>query len=194
MNSKPPFEEVYDAHYADVWRFLLHTTADVTTAMEITSTTFFRALRAWPDFQPTRVPIKAWLIRIAIHEWRRELRRRKLSRFLPFSALPEKVTENLTVDESEFSSAGEALEKAEAFRALRQALRRLPKKYEITLLLYYFEDLSLEQVAAVLGRPVGTVKSLIHRAIAQLRRDQGLRNACDVGLDEAKSVTLESST
>ena len=194
MNSKPPFETIYDAHYADVWRFLLHASADVTTAMDVTSNTFFRALRAWPDFRPTKVPVKAWLIRIAIHEWRRELRRRKLSRFLPFSSLPEATVDNLAVDDAELLTAGEALEKAESFRALRSAIARLPQKYESAILLYYFEDLSLEQVAIVLGRPVGTVKSLIHRAIAKLRQDQGLRDACDIERDEVPSLTLESST
>ena len=193
MNHKPDFSEIYESYYDDVWRFLLHTAADVPTALEITSNTFFRALRAWPNYEPTSVPVKAWLIRIAINEWRRELRRRRLSRFIPFSTLADSVKESLAVNENEVASAVESLERAESFRALRQAVHRLPGKYETALLLYYFEDLSLEQAAAVLGRPVGTVKSLIHRAIAKLRQDQGLRSACDLLANEGR-LTLESSS
>jgi RNA polymerase sigma-70 factor (ECF subfamily) len=193
MNNKPNFSEVYETYYLDVWRFLLHASADVPAALDLTASTFFRALRAWPSYQPTKVPVKAWLIRIAINEWRRELRRRKISRFIPMSSLADEVRESLAVDEGEVLAASEAMERAETFLALRQAIRRLPRKYETAILLYYFEDKNLEQVAAVLGRPVGTVKSLIHRAIAKLRQDQGLRNVCEIPIDEGH-LTLESSS
>ena len=193
MSGKPDFSQIYETYYDDVWRFLLRAAADVPTALEVTSNTFFRALRAWPDYRPTNIPVKAWLIRIAINEWRRELRRRKLSRFVPFSMLSDAVKESFAVDEGEVGTAVESLERAENFRALRRAMRRLPSKYETVLLLYYFEDSSLEQAAAVLGRPVGTVKSLIHRAIARLRQDQGLRSAYGKIVDEGH-LTLESSS
>jgi RNA polymerase sigma-70 factor (ECF subfamily) len=193
MKHKPPFSEVYETHYEDVWRFLLHATADVPAALDLTASTFYLALRAWPSFQPTNVPVKAWLIRIAINEWRRELRRRKISRFIPMSSLSNEIRESLTVDDGEVLGACEAMERAETFLALRQAIRRLPRKYETVILLYYFEDQNLEQVAAVLGRPVGTVKSLIHRAIVKLRQDQGLRNTYQIQIDEGH-LTLESSS
>ena len=49
-------------------------------------------------------------------------------------------------------------------------LSRLPERYQTILALRYFESLSCEEVAEVVGTKVGTVKSLIHRGLKQLRR------------------------
>jgi len=54
---------------------------------------------------------------------------------------------------------------------LRRALRRLPTNRLEALVLHYYLDLTLEEVASVAGVPVGTVKSRIYRALEQLRPD-----------------------
>jgi RNA polymerase sigma-70 factor (sigma-E family) len=51
------------------------------------------------------------------------------------------------------------------------ALLRLPPRQRAAIALRYYEDLSVDQVAAVLGCPAGTVKSLASRGIAQLRKE-----------------------
>jgi RNA polymerase sigma-70 factor (ECF subfamily) len=177
MTQKPSFEEVYQEHYDRIWRFLLHASADVHTAMELTSRTFFRGLRAWPQYQMSQAPIESWLFRIAINEWRRELRRRKLSRFLPLPETSKPDWEAEHVDLTEVNYAVELLERDEEYQSLRKAVAVLPEKYETPILLHYFEHQTFEEVAAVLGRPVGTVKSLIHRGLSRLRQDQGLRES-----------------
>lgn len=53
--------------------------------------------------------------------------------------------------------------------ALRQAIRGLKPDHRLALVLHFYMDLPLEEVAAITGVPVGTVKSRIHRAVAQLR-------------------------
>jgi len=52
---------------------------------------------------------------------------------------------------------------------VRRALRALPADRLLVLVLHYYLDLSMEEVAAIVGAPVGTVKSRMHRAFAQLR-------------------------
>ena len=52
---------------------------------------------------------------------------------------------------------------------VRRALRRLPRDRLEVVVLHYYMDLSLEEVAAVVGAPIGTVKSRMHRALEQLR-------------------------
>ena len=56
----------------------------------------------------------------------------------------------------------------------------------------YFEYLSLDEIAAILGRPVGTVKSLVHRGIAKLREDQGLREGYGEIILEATRISVEN--
>jgi RNA polymerase sigma-70 factor (ECF subfamily) len=53
---------------------------------------------------------------------------------------------------------------------LRAALRRLTPKHREALVLHYLLDLPVNEVAAIAGVPVGTVKSRINRGIAAMRR------------------------
>ena len=53
---------------------------------------------------------------------------------------------------------------------LRQCLERLPDKHRQVILLRFFEDASLPDMAAVLGCSVGTVKSRLHHALEKLRK------------------------
>jgi RNA polymerase sigma-70 factor (ECF subfamily) len=52
---------------------------------------------------------------------------------------------------------------------LRAALRRLAPEHREVLVLHYYLDLPLDEVAAIAGVPIGTVKSRINRAIAAMR-------------------------
>ena len=52
---------------------------------------------------------------------------------------------------------------------IRTALSRLPEPYREVITLRYFGDLSLGEIGAVTGRPVGTVKAQVHRGLQRLR-------------------------
>lgn len=52
-----------------------------------------------------------------------------------------------------------------------EVLSRLPERQRRALVLRYYADLTLEQIADVLGCPLGTVKSLVHRGLARLREE-----------------------
>jgi RNA polymerase sigma-70 factor (ECF subfamily) len=188
---KPAFGDIYEQYYDDVWRFQLHAAADVNTALELTSQTFFRACRAWPRFEPN-APVKSWLFRIAVNEWRRELRRRKLVRLIPLSDFLGTDASDIALDQTEIESVSEEIERNESYLQLHRALMRLPQKYHTVIVLRYFEHLQINEVAAILGRPVGTVKSLIHRGLAKLQEDQGLREACGESIIEVSQLTVES--
>jgi RNA polymerase sigma factor (sigma-70 family) len=60
---------------------------------------------------------------------------------------------------------------------LRGALRRLDHRQRLVVVLHYYVDLTLEQVADTLGVPIGTAKSRLHRAMAALRADPALAEA-----------------
>jgi len=61
-----------------------------------------------------------------------------------------------------------------ARRVLGDALRALPDEFRVVLVLRFFEDLSVQEVAALLDCPVGTVKSRTSRALAQLKASGAL--------------------
>jgi len=60
---------------------------------------------------------------------------------------------------------------------LRDALRRLDRRQRLVVVLHFYLDLTLEQVAETLGVPVGTAKSRLHRAMTALRADPALAEA-----------------
>ncbi len=67
-------------------------------------------------------------------------------------------------------NASAALRRADDRRLLLDALSQIPIDSQLTLELYYWENLSVDEVARVLEVPAGTVKSRLHRARSQLRQ------------------------
>ncbi len=101
----------------------------------------------------------AWLYRIARDKAYRELRRRR-------PTVQDFIDQNLAdvpaVPEGDFSP--------EDAKQIRTALDDLPAEQREVLLLRFVEDLSYEQIAEVIARPVGTVRSRIHYARLALKR------------------------
>lgn len=60
----------------------------------------------------------------------------------------------------------EKIMEMEECRIVREAVKRLPDKYRLPVLLFYMEELSLSDISKILNLSAGTVKSRIHRATA----------------------------
>ena len=65
-------------------------------------------------------------------------------------------------------------EVVERRQELETLVATLPARYRRVVSLYYFEDLSYQEIAEMLGQPVGTIKALVHRGIRLLRKGLGL--------------------
>jgi RNA polymerase sigma factor (sigma-70 family) len=61
-------------------------------------------------------------------------------------------------------------EKRKQYLVVHKALGRLPEPYQAALTLRYIEGLGNEEIAEILGKRLGTVKSLIHRGLAKLAK------------------------
>jgi DNA-directed RNA polymerase specialized sigma24 family protein len=75
------------------------------------------------------------------------------------------------VVKDEVSLAKREFEGCEDFIILSPLIRKLPKKYREVVFLRFFAGMSLEEISGELGRPVGTVKAQLHRALKRLRGD-----------------------
>jgi RNA polymerase sigma-70 factor, ECF subfamily len=116
-----------------------------------------------------------WLFSILLHRHQKALRRAR-SRPVPLATMPlaeaderRQAQENVA---SEGPSPAQHAERREAAEALRSAVAALPAKHQRVILLRFFEDASLPEIAAVLGCSVGTVKSRLHYALEKLREAQ----------------------
>lgn len=105
----------------------------------------------------------AWLYRIARDKAYRQLRRRPA----PQEAVDEEVVEETPTDEDLFAPDEAA--------AVRLAMDHIAPEHREVLMLRFMEDMSYEQIAHVIGRPVGTVRSRIHYAKLALRAALDLR-------------------
>jgi RNA polymerase sigma-70 factor (ECF subfamily) len=162
------FGSLFETHYDRILTYTYRSTLDFAVAEELTSNTFFKALRGLPRYR-RRVPFAAWLYRIATNEvrihWRSQRRRRA-------AALDPRSLEQLarTYFESPAIEAEEdRQEKMRAYARLHELIALLPERYRSVILLRFFEDLSYEAMAHVLGKRIGTVKSLVHRGLRRLR-------------------------
>lgn len=110
-------------------------------------------LRAYLSIGKVREPqyIKTWMIRILIRECQQLLRKR-----------------NRVVDIVPTLERGKSGEPNWEALMLQEAIERLEPPYRMVILLYYFEELTVKEIAEVLEIPEGTVKSRLYRARQEL--------------------------
>jgi RNA polymerase sigma-70 factor, ECF subfamily len=115
---------------------------------DVIQETFLAAWSALPAFEP-RVRLKTWLYRIALHKVADNLRRspKELSLELLTSELPDT-----------------GMRATELALWARSLLAQLPEEQRLLLELYYFDDLTLAEVALVLDRNLNTVKYQFYQA------------------------------
>lgn len=137
----------------------------------------YRSLESWR----AAGPFGAWLRRIAVRvALRRASNRRPTLRLDPISIDGQ---ETLPGPAGRLASASQdpadASLEAERALELRRALQALEDPYREVVLLRFFGDLSLAEIALETGRPVGTIKTHLRRGLLRLRTD-----VASLGLDQ----------
>ena len=144
-------------------------------ADELVQEIFLQAYRSLDRFGG-RSRFRTWLYGVARNVCLRDRRRRRRR---PVRRQGGEGDEEIDLEEIPDLSPGavERLATAERRRVVRSELGRLPPIYRTALLLRDWEDLSYAEMADVLGVPVGTVRSRLHKARAELAR--ALRDLMD---------------
>ena len=171
------FGKLYDQHYSRIFGYVLRRTADLEIAQDITSETFFKALKGlwrfrWKDtfsVYPVghrRCSFGAWLYRIANNEIANYFRKNKHK---PVSL--EKIPEPITVHnpETEILEAEQELKKHQDFLKIQKEIFKLPIRYQEVITLRFFEKKKLKEISEILGKKEGTIKSLVHRGLEKLK-------------------------
>jgi RNA polymerase sigma-70 factor (ECF subfamily) len=156
------FRTLTDRSYRPVCAFLLRRLGDAAAVEDVAQETFLEAFRS---LQAGRLPERwtSWLFGIAHHCLGKWLRRRRI---LPFGA--DRPPEEIAAPEEE-SPLEAAEETAREMAALEKELRGLDLDTRRLLDLKHKEGLTCEQIGVRLGRPVGTIKSLLSRTYKLLR-------------------------
>lgn len=161
------FAELYDHYYPQLFGYVLRRTASVEIAQDVTSEVVFKALKNLRRFEWRGLPFSSWLYRIATHEIANYYSKTKKGQFSL-----EAVSDSISIDncpaESDVLEAEADLRRHEEYLALHANISRLPVRYQEVITLRFFEDKRINEIAQILGKREGTVKSLLHRALRKL--------------------------
>jgi len=162
------FEELVRGHERLVFGLALRVVGDRADAEEVAQDTFERAYHALAGYEAERVAamrLRPWLARIALNLARNRLRRRPP----PARSLEDGDGQPLAVAGPADAEPAQVAERGQERELLVGLLAALPRPYREAVVLRHVEDLPYAEVAEVLGQPVGTVKTHVHRAVRLLR-------------------------
>jgi RNA polymerase sigma factor (sigma-70 family) len=132
-------------------------------AEDVAQEAFVRALRSITGFDAGR-PLRPWLLEIAANRCRTAMARRARRPVAGLQGIEDRPDSRPgLVDPDDL--AGE----------LERGLRALRPEYRMVFILFHEQNLSYEEIAAAVSRPIGTVKTWLHRARAQLAEDLSRR-------------------
>ena len=168
--DKEAFGLLYDHYQPAVYRFLFYRTRSVALAEDLTSETFFRALRRMNDFRWQGKDFAAWLMTIA--------RNLATDHFKAGRTRLEATTEDMGLHDSATEGPEDAVLTGITHQVLLTALQSLPPEQQECLVLRFLQGLSIAETAAVLGRSDGAVKQLQLRGVRNLAKlvPEGLRD------------------
>ena len=152
--------EVYDRYSPELYRYAVRMYADQDLAEECVAETFSRFLTALKHGNGPRQHLRAYLYRVA-HNWITDYYRRQQP---PTVQLDTEVMPDADIDLHD--SLIQDLEQQE----VRSALFLLTPDQRQVVTLKYIEGWRNKEIAQAMGKPVGAVKSLQHRALNSLRR------------------------
>jgi RNA polymerase sigma-70 factor (ECF subfamily) len=150
--DRDAFGELYSRYEAAIYRFALQMTGSSSTSEDVVQETFVALLRNLGRYDSGR-PLAAYLYGIARNVTRRRLQRER-----------RLVSLDHVVQHQSPTQFPEGLERREHLALLRQAILALPPRHREVIVMCDLHKMSYELAGEAIGRPVGTVRSRLHRA------------------------------
>jgi RNA polymerase sigma-70 factor (ECF subfamily) len=161
--STQAFDALYGRYRRRLYSFLLRYVQDEAAAEDLFQDTFLRLLRAAPGWRP-QARLSTWLYRVALNLCVDRSRKRHEE------TLDPELAEAIPARDADPQAT---LQTLEALDRLRMEVAGLPAEQRAVLLLRVNEGLGEQEVAEIVGCPVGTVKSRLHYALRRLRARLG---------------------
>jgi RNA polymerase sigma-70 factor (ECF subfamily) len=166
------FEEIIRQHQRKVYRVISLLLKDTDAADALTQECFLRAYQKRHTFRGES-KIQTWLLRIAVNLANDHARNRRASfwrRFVRLDSADHKRIPSPSVRIASPQASPERMLLArEELKAVWSAMASLSEQQRTIFLLRFGEDMSLQEVARLLGKKVGTVKVHLFRAIRKVR-------------------------
>ena len=154
------FDELYRAHFQDVFLYLCRISGDEQLAQDLTGDTFYRAFRSIDSFRG-ECDTKIWLLRIAKNCYYTHCRknRHKVDSVTVTEDLPDPI-----------APIEEELAQKEQAERIRRHLHELPDPYKEVFMWRVFGDLSFREIGAMFGKSENWACVTYHRAAKMIRK------------------------
>lgn len=156
--STSAWVEIYDRYYPRIFRHIYYRTRNHSVSEDLAAQVFLEAAKGIKSFRYQGVPLEAWLYRIAhnlvVDHWRRVRSR----------SLPE------SLDRVSVASGEDQVDSMVTRLDIMASLARLTADQQQVIVLRFLEGLPIAEVARILGKGEGAIKSLQSRGLASLRR------------------------
>ncbi len=164
------FEKLVDAYKSKIYNYVLRMLGDPEVAEDVAQETFIKAYSSLASFRGAS-SFQTWLYRIASNLAIDTMRRRKYRQNVYSLDQPMDTDEGQMERDIEDDGAepDRQLQSAQLRRKVSEAILRLSPKLRTVIVLYELQGLSYEEIARIVGAPLGTIKSRLFNAREQLK-------------------------
>jgi len=159
-NLKKAFSRIYDQYVDKIYRFIFFKVSSQEIAEDLCSETF---IRGWQSFKENNKEIKnpqAFLYKIA--------RNLIIDYYREKSKVQFVSADCVSIDDPETNLEKQSLDRSD-IETIRTAIADLKDDYREIIILHYINDLSIPEVAEIMGKTEGAVRVQLHRALKSLR-------------------------
>jgi RNA polymerase sigma-70 factor (ECF subfamily) len=168
------YRELVRRYERPLFSLLYRMVRDRELAEDLAQETFVKALNAIESYRP-EYKFSSWIFKIANNAAIDHLRRRELDTLSlegsPHAETPEAIEATALQIGDRQESPLDEVEARELGGEIEAAIAKLRPEYRSCILLRHVEGRAYEEIAEILGLPLGTVKTYIHRARNELRRE-----------------------
>jgi RNA polymerase sigma-70 factor (ECF subfamily) len=165
------YEQLVAKYWQQLNSFIQRRTSNQQDAEDIVQEAFvhaYYALERYPLQQIRTLQARPWLYKITWNVYRNYMSRTKPPLAL---SLDDHEGDLLLELDDEYEERPDAIfERGERRRELESLVNELPEQYREVINLYYFDELSQQEIADLLNRPVGTIKTHVYRGLRMLRK------------------------
>jgi RNA polymerase sigma-70 factor (ECF subfamily) len=167
------FDELFKKYQSSVYRFACYLTQNRIEADDLFQDAWLRVVRYLPTSSHIR-DFKTWILTIVANLHKDELRKKKIRRIYLFHRSDRSKPQSDQLEKLDYEShpiVPNESDRVDIGLALNEAIVALPIKQRRVFVLKEIEGLKHSEISEILNVPIGTIKSLFHRAIKNLQSE-----------------------
>ena len=158
------FEQFLQTYERDLYSFCQYLAMDIHTANDLYQETVLHAFEGIALIDVSKNP-KSYLFSIAVGKWKNIYRKANRR-----NAIAPEITLETAIWATDVNETESLVEQNELNRCIQRSLGEMKDRFRVPLLLFYFDNFSLEDISTMCKIPIGTVKSRLHKGRALLKK------------------------